>query len=126
MRCYYHHDIEAIATCRNCCRGLCDACIAEVNKISACRGRCEADVAAMHALLARSDSAFTTAARQMRIAALICVLFAALFVLLSRRMPYSMATWLLLPAALVLLVGAALLVLNARRYDVHQPSAAKR
>lgn len=80
------------------------------------------DVAAIQALLARSDSAFTTAGRQLRIAALICVLFAALFVLLSRRMPYSMATWLLLPATLVLLVGAALLVLNARRYDArHTP-----
>jgi hypothetical protein len=126
MRCYYHRDVEAIATCRSCCRGLCDACTAEVNKASACRGRCEADVAGMHALLARSDSAFTTAGRQLRIAAFICVLFAALFVLLSRRVPYSMATWLLLPAALVLLVGAALLVLNARRYDAQPKSPATR
>lgn len=117
MRCYYHRDVEAVATCRNCCRGLCDACAAEVQKMTACRGRCEGDVAAVQTLLARSDQAFTTAGRQLRIAALICVLFAALFVLLSRRMPFAMATWLLLPAAFVLLVGAALLVLNARRYD---------
>jgi hypothetical protein len=123
MRCYYHRDIDAVATCRNCCRGLCDACAAEVHKMSACRGRCEADVAAVQTLLARSDRAFTTAARQLRIAALICVLFAALFVLLSRRMPFAMATWLLLPAAFVLLVGAALLVLNARRYDTRQQSS---
>jgi hypothetical protein len=118
MRCYYHRDVDAIATCRSCCRGVCDACAAEVNKAAACRGRCEADVAAVHALLARSNSAMATAGRQLRIAALICVLFAALFVLLSRRMPFSMATWLLLPAAFVLLIGAALLVVNARRYDV--------
>jgi hypothetical protein len=126
MRCYYHRDVEAIATCRNCCRGLCDACTADVSKLSACRGRCEADVAAVRALLARSDSAFATAGRQLRIAALLCVLFAALFVFLSRRPPYSMATWLLLPGAFVLLVGAALLVLNARRYDAREPSSAKR
>jgi hypothetical protein len=122
MRCFYHRDVDAIATCRNCCRGLCDACAVEVNKMSACRGRCEGDVAAVQKLLARSDRAFTTAARQLRIAALICVLFAALFVVLSRRMPYAAATWLLLPAALVLLIGAALLVLNARRYDAQQSS----
>lgn len=126
MRCYYHRDVEAIATCRSCCRGLCDACTAEVNKASACRGRCEADVAAVHALLARSDSAFTTAGRQLRIAAFICVLFAGLFVFLSRRPLYSFATWLLLPAALVLLIGAALLVLNARRYGVQHTSSEKR
>jgi hypothetical protein len=120
MRCYYHRDVEAIATCRNCCRGLCDGCAADVNKMSACRGRCEADVAAVQTLLHRSDRAFTTAARQLRIAAFICILFAALFVVLSRQMPYAAATWLLLPAALVLLIGAALLVLNAKRYDTRQ------
>jgi hypothetical protein len=80
----------------------------------------------MQALLARSHSAFTTAGRQLRIAALLCVLFAGLFVFLSRRMPYSMANWLLLPAALVLLIGAALLVLNARRYDAQQSSSPSR
>jgi hypothetical protein len=122
MRCYYHRDVEAVATCRNCCRGLCEGCAADVNKMSACRARCEADVAAVQTLLARSDRAFTTAARQMRIAAFLCVLFAALFVVLARRMPFAMAIWLLLPAALVLLIGATLLVLNAKRYDSRQPS----
>jgi hypothetical protein len=126
MRCYYHRDVEAIATCRNCCRGLCAACAAEVSKVSACRDRCESEVAAVHALIARSDSAYATAGRQLRIAALICVLFAALFVVLTRRMPFAMATWLLLPAAFVLLIGATLLVLNARRYDAQQTSAFKR
>jgi hypothetical protein len=122
MRCYYHRDVDAVATCRNCCRGLCDACTAEVNKMSACRGRCEGDVAAVQTLLARSDHAFTTAGRQLRIGAFLCLLFAALFVFLARRMPYSITTWLLLPAALVLLIGAALLVITSRRYDSQKPS----
>lgn len=80
----------------------------------------------MQALLARSDRAFVTAGRQLRIAALICVLFAGLFVVLSRRMPFAMALWLLLPAAFVLLIGAVLLVLNARRYDAQTPGSANR
>ncbi|HJR67339.1 MAG TPA: hypothetical protein VJ802_13000 [Gemmatimonadaceae bacterium] len=122
MRCYYHRDVDAVATCRNCCRGLCEGCTAEVNKMSACRGRCEADVAAVQTLLARSDRAFTTAARQMRIAAFICLLFAALFVFLAQRMPYPVITWLLLPAAFVLLLGAALLVITSKRYD-HRTSS---
>jgi hypothetical protein len=126
MRCYYHRDVDAVATCRNCCRGLCDACVVDVDKKAACRDRCEADVAAVGALLAQSDRAFATAGRQMRIAALICVLFAALFVVLSQRMPYAMAAWLLLPAAFVLLIGGGLLVLNARRYDTQRSPAARR
>ena len=126
MRCYYHRDVEAVATCRSCCRGICDGCITEVNKASACRGRCEADVAAVHALIARSDSAFVTAGRQLRIAAFVCVLFAALFVLLSRNARFAFATWLLLPAAFVLLIGAALLVFTSRRYAVPDSPAANR
>ena len=126
MRCYYHRDVDAVATCRNCCRGLCEGCTAEVNKMSACRGLCEADVAAVQVLLARSDRAFTTAARQLRIAAFICLLFAALFVVLAQWMPHPMITWLLLPAAFVLLIGATLLVLNARRYDSRQSSSVTR
>lgn len=122
MRCYYHRDVDAVATCRNCCRGLCDGCTAEVNKMSACRGRCEEDVAAVQILLARSDRAFTTAARQMRIAAFICLLFAALFVVLAQRMPHPMITWLLLPASFVLLLGAVLLVITSKRYDHRKPS----
>ena len=125
MRCYYHREADAVAMCRHCGRGLCDACAAEVNKVSACRDRCEADVAALQTMLARSDSAFGTAARQLRIAAFICVLFAGLFVVLSRQMPYAMATWLLLPAAAVLLLGAGLLVFTARRYDGKTPSRAR-
>jgi cytochrome c-type biogenesis protein CcmH/NrfF len=126
MRCYYHREVEAVATCRSCCRGLCDACAVEVDKLSACRDRCEADVAAMRALVVQSHTAFATGARQLRIASLICILFAGLFVLLSRRPPYSMATWLLLPAAFVLLIGAALLVVNARRYETKQTTSVKR
>ena len=122
MRCYYHRDADAIAVCRHCGRGVCEACVAEVNKVSACRDRCEGDVTALQIMVARSDSAFGTAARQLRIASLICVLFAGLFVVLSRQVPYAMATWLLLPAAFVLLIGAVLLVFTARRYDARSPS----
>lgn len=122
MRCYYHREADAIALCRHCGRAVCDACVADVNKVSACRNRCENDVAALQTMLARSDSAFGTAARQLRVAAFICVLFAGLFVVLSRQMPFAMAMWLLIPAALVLLIGAVLLVFTARRYDARTPS----
>jgi hypothetical protein len=78
----------------------------------------------MRSMLMRGDVAYTNSARLLRIGALLCVLFAALFVALTRRMPYAMATALLLPAAFVLLLIAVLLVFTARRYDARdsQPS----
>jgi hypothetical protein len=127
VRCYYHRDVEAIGTCRSCNRGLCDACLAEVGKACACRDRCEADVAVLHAILDRHDVAVASSARLLRVAALLCVLFAAVFVLLSRQVPSRVTLWLLLPAAFVLLLGAALLVFTARRYDAAaRPPASRR
>ena len=45
MRCFNHHDNDAVGLCRACGRGLCPDCVAEVEKAVACRNRCEADVA---------------------------------------------------------------------------------
>ena len=50
MRCYNHHDKEAVGTCKSCGRALCPTCAAEVEKAVACRGRCEADVSTLLAL----------------------------------------------------------------------------
>ncbi len=44
MKCYYHHDRDAVALCYWCNRGLCTGCAAEVGDRLACRGRCEAEV----------------------------------------------------------------------------------
>lgn len=44
MKCYYHHDRDAVALCYWCNRGLCPGCAAEVGDRLACQGRCEAEV----------------------------------------------------------------------------------
>jgi hypothetical protein len=50
MRCFNHHDVDAVGTCRACGRGLCPNCVAEVEKAVACRNRCESDVATILAI----------------------------------------------------------------------------
>jgi hypothetical protein len=45
VKCFYHQDLDAIALCSWCNRGLCPACAAEVGDRLACRGRCETAVA---------------------------------------------------------------------------------
>ncbi len=41
MKCFYHHDRDAVALCHWCNRGLCPACAHEVEDRLACRDRCE-------------------------------------------------------------------------------------
>lgn len=54
MRCFYHHDRDAVGSCKSCSKGLCRECAVDLNKGLACRGRCEEDVRALIEIIDRS------------------------------------------------------------------------
>ena len=54
MNCFYHREVHAVGVCKNCSRGLCPDCAAEVFEGLACRSRCEDAVAAVSRLIDRS------------------------------------------------------------------------
>jgi hypothetical protein len=41
MRCFVHHDLEAVGTCRACNKGLCRECASDLGHSISCRGACE-------------------------------------------------------------------------------------
>ncbi len=51
MKCYYHHDRDALGTCKSCGRGLCEECHVVVGRGLACRNQCEGDVRALNYLI---------------------------------------------------------------------------
>jgi len=51
MKCYYHHDCDAVGTCKSCGKGLCEECQVDLGKGLACKGRCEEEVQALIALI---------------------------------------------------------------------------
>jgi len=61
MKCYNHPNVDAVASCKSCARGLCHECIAEVGLSCSCRGRCEADVATLNDLVERGRTAYQKA-----------------------------------------------------------------
>ena len=62
MRCFYHHDKEAVGSCKVCGKALCPECIVDLGKGLACRGRCEADAKALIQLIERNVEASRLAA----------------------------------------------------------------
>jgi hypothetical protein len=54
MKCFYHPQADAVATCKHCHRGVCRDCAAERSHGIACRDRCEAAVDAVNALIQRN------------------------------------------------------------------------
>ncbi len=51
MKCFMHHDQDAVGACKSCGKGLCPHCAVDLGKGLACRQRCEADVEALIALI---------------------------------------------------------------------------
>jgi hypothetical protein len=51
MKCFYHHDRDAVGNCKSCGKGLCPECVVDLGKGLACRGRCEDDAQAVIKLI---------------------------------------------------------------------------
>ena len=59
MKCFYHHMTDAVGICKNCNRGVCPPCAAEIADGLACRGVCETEAAAVSKLV-RLNSRFVS------------------------------------------------------------------
>lgn len=51
MKCFYHHDRDAVGTCKSCGKGVCPECAVDLQKGLACRNRCEDEARAVIALI---------------------------------------------------------------------------
>lgn len=51
MKCFYHHDRDAVGQCKSCGKGLCPNCAVDLDKGLACQGRCEKVVQALIRLI---------------------------------------------------------------------------
>jgi len=112
MRCYNHHDKDAVGICRFCGRALCPGCAAEVEKAVACRDRCETDVAT---ILSINRNALQYARTTKQVRYLGPVMFIAIGVLIAwmgtRFRDFEFAIY---AGAAVVVVGVAFLVIQHR------------
>jgi hypothetical protein len=65
VKCFNHHENEAVAICKNCNRALCDGCAADVGNGIACRNTCEERVRALNALQRKGENALKRSRRSM-------------------------------------------------------------
>ena len=63
MKCFYHPEVEAVGTCKNCSRGICPECLAELDNAIACKNRCEERVLAVEKLVNRNITAIVKGSR---------------------------------------------------------------
>ena len=115
MRCYYHQDVDAVAVCKNCGRGLCPACAVDIGNGLACRNRCEEEARSLNRVIERNKTAYEkTSGAYSRVALFYAGLGAV--VLVGGVMDWRGNQWLLVPAGVVFLLSAVLHYSTGRKF----------
>ena len=117
MKCFNHRELDAIAVCKHCGRGVCPTCATEVGTATACKGRCEADVAAINDLMMRGRTAYQKGSATHYKLAVFCGLMGVImggfgFMVRSEGSPAWGVFFLF---GLVFLLGAGMFTHSARR-----------
>ena len=89
MKCFNHHEIDAVAVCRHCGKALCTECVVETEHGICCAGRCERHVGEMNELLNRADKD----AQGYRSLGIILIAGAVLLAILTMALPGFMEEW---------------------------------
>src|SRR5436190_19114411 len=112
MRCYNHHEKEAVGTCKSCGRALCPSCAAEVEKAVACRERCESDVTTLLSIN-RNSLQFARSTKQARyLGPVIFILLGAM--LTTMGITYSGIDFAIPVGVAVVAIGVTFLVIQYR------------
>jgi hypothetical protein len=112
MRCYNHHDKDAVGTCKACGRGLCPTCAAEVEKAVACRDRCESDVSMLLGLNRNALQYARTAKQARYLAPTMFIVVGAMLVTLG--VTYEGIDAAVFAGGVVTVIGIAFLVIQHR------------
>lgn len=115
MKCFYHPEADAVAICKNCNRGLCPGCAADLDNGLACRGRCEAEVQSLLEVQRRSKTGYQKAAGAASRTALWMALMGMMF-LAGGLLTFKSGGPPMLIFGAFFLLGAVFQFISARRF----------
>ena len=89
MRCFVHHDHEAVGICRACGKGLCPDCAVDLGHSISCKGACEQKAKEMHAQNIRSQTILNAQRRNRFLAPVLFLFIGVITVVLGFQLPGS-------------------------------------
>lgn len=113
MKCFYHHNRDAIGLCKSCARGLCPSCAADLSTALACIGRCEADVRVLLDINKNALQYSRNFKRSRFVFPVFLIMAGVLFAALGWLFG-EMNLFIIVLGCLFLVFGVAVLVLNRR------------
>lgn len=113
MKCFYHHDTDAVALCKNCQRGLCPGCAADLADGTACKERCEVQVAAINEVMERNKTGYQKAGSAYARNAIVYFLLGAMMCLIGAlTLPTG---YVMIALGVVMFIGAGLSYSSGRK-----------
>jgi hypothetical protein len=118
MKCYRHHDRDAIGVCKSCNKGLCSDCAADIGNGIACKNSCEQAVRDLNEIISKSKSVYQKNSSTYYRMAVIYGLIGLFFIIYSFINTFLAS--FLLPLCVIFLIGAIFmfysgLVLNRKK-----------
>ena len=116
MRCFNHPEVEAVATCKHCYKGICRECVLDSGCGLACSPPCKDEIRSLYAMISRSKKMYPIAARTQSRNGIWFVLTAAIFIAsglwIKADVPFMA---FLIGMGVLMLLAGAFSFLNSRR-----------
>ena len=108
MKCYYHHDVDAVGICKSCNKGLCEECIELVGRSISCKGDCADTVRLVDTVIKKNVSS----SRQL-ITPLFLTIAGVVFILMSYGTDHFIR--LAMPGVVLAVWGAVMFYMVTKR-----------
>jgi len=85
MKCFVHHNSDAVGTCRACNKGLCPACATDLGHSICCAGDCETKARTLHSQVQQSAVVLSAQRRNRFLAPIFFIGAGAIFIVFSSQ-----------------------------------------
>ena len=116
MRCYRHHEREAVGTCKACGKGLCEDCTSDLGHGLACKGEHEELVKTYNMIIERNAALYTAAPKNIWIAPAFYAFMGALFAWFGYTSREGMASLTFILGAGFIVFALVLFVRNRQAF----------
>ena len=115
MKCFAHSQVDAVACCKHCFKGVCAQCAKDTGSGIVCSTPCESEVKAIYAMVERNKKAYAFAPKQHSRQAILLAMMAVVFIAFGYFSEFRFMSAYLIVFGIVMLCGAAFSAFNSRR-----------
>ena len=115
MKCYNHHDKEAMGICKSCQKGLCTECIILIDGSISCKGECQEDVATLNYMVKKGRKVYKDLSKQWSPAIFIHILGGLTFIGFGLIEKGTKLSFLLISLGIIFLITGVLNINQRKR-----------